>query len=59
MWINKTAELAEWNYDLLVDELNELAGKFDTEQFGFDDVFDDTDDDDKEKPYIDMERTRH
>ena len=34
---NKTAEKAEWDTELLTQEIKDLAGKFDMEDFGFGD----------------------
>ncbi|MEE1006646.1 MAG: ParB N-terminal domain-containing protein, partial [Acutalibacteraceae bacterium] len=35
---NKTAELAEWDFDSLEQELDELSQDFDMSEFGFDDI---------------------
>lgn len=39
---NKTAELATWDFDLLGEEIEELAGDFDMEDFGFSAFADET-----------------
>lgn len=38
---NKVSELATWDFDLLQEEMGELAGDFDLGEFGFPDYFND------------------
>ena len=38
---NKVSELATWDFDLLSEEMGELAGDFDLGEFGFPDYFND------------------